>query len=67
MRKKILLALALLCAAPPARADILIPGAPNITVASLLTPYIFHSPDSGNYLQPGNNGGLLLTMDGTKI
>jgi hypothetical protein len=66
MRKKILLALALLCAAPPARADILIPGATNITVASLLTPYIFHSPDSGNYLQPGNNGGLLLTMDGTK-
>jgi hypothetical protein len=65
MRKKILLALALLCAAPPARADILIPGASNITVASLLTSHSFTSGYPGNYLQPGNNGGLLLTMDGT--
>jgi hypothetical protein len=65
MRMKILLALALLCAAPPARADILIPGAPNITVASLLTSYSFVSGYPGSFLQPGNNGGLLLTMDGT--
>ena len=36
MQKKTLLALALLCAAPPARADILIPagGASNITIGS---------------------------------
>ena len=65
MRKKILLALALLCAAPPARADILIPGASDITVASLLTTHSFASGDPGSYLQPGNNGGLLLTMDGS--
>jgi hypothetical protein len=65
MRKKILLALALLCAAPPARADILIPGAPDITLASLLTTKSFLAGYPGQFLQPGNNGGISLTMDGT--
>ena len=36
MQKKILLALALLCAAPPARADILIPGGALWSAASVI-------------------------------
>ncbi len=54
MQKKTLLALALLCAAPPARADILIPagGASNITIGSTTvtgTAGLLYS--DGTYLQ----------------
>ena len=59
MQKKILLALALLCAAPPARADILIPGggASDITIGS--------TPITGTAGLLYSDGAYLQSLPGT--
>ena len=59
MQKKILLALALLCAAPPARADILIPGggASDITIGS--------TPVTGTAGLLYSDGAYLQSLPGT--